>query len=143
MLQCSPPPYQALRAGGRAAAARQRYRGREAACRRRTDPAVLPIDGRPRAPARRVLVIDVGGSHVKCLATGATQPREFKSWRDMTAGQMAARVMELVQGWSYDVVTIGYPGAVDDNKPAHDPHNLGPAWRGFDFERACSRGPSK
>ena len=86
-----------------------------------------------------MLVIDVGGSHVKCLVTGATQPREFKSWRDMTAAQMAVRVMELVQGWSYDVVTIGYPGAVDDNKPAHDPHNLGPAWRGFDFERVFAR----
>ena len=103
------------------------------------DPAVLPIERLSPRSARRVLVIDVGGSHVKCLATGATQPREFKSWRDMTAGQMAARVMELVQGWSYDVVTIGYPGAVDDNKPAHDPHNLGPAWRGFDFEPVFAR----
>ena len=103
------------------------------------EPAVLPFGRSHPRSVLRVLVIDVGGSHVKCLATGATQPREFKSWRDMTAAQMAARAIELVQGWPYDAVTIGFPGAVSDNKPAHDPHNLGPAWRGFDFERAFAR----
>jgi len=101
--------------------------------------AALPIARSSPRAARRVLVIDVGGSHVKCLATGVMQPREFKSWPEMTAAEMATRVMELVADWPYDVVTIGYPGAVADNKPAHDPHNLGAEWRGFDFERVFAR----
>jgi polyphosphate glucokinase len=88
---------------------------------------------------RRVLVIDVGGSRVKCLVTGATKPREFKSWRDMTAAQMAERVLALVDGWSFDVVAIGYPGAVAGNRPAQEPHNLGPGWKGFDFARVLER----
>jgi polyphosphate glucokinase len=92
-----------------------------------------------RQAPTRVLVVDVGGSHVKCLATGATQAREFKSWRDMTAAQMAARVLALVDGWSFDVVTLGYPGAVAGNRPAQDPHNLGPGWTGFDFASVFER----
>jgi polyphosphate glucokinase len=57
----------------------------------------------------------------------------------MTATQMAARVLTLVEGWSFDVVTIGYPGAVAANRPAQDPHNLGPGWKGFDFARVFDR----
>ena len=73
--------------------------------------AALPIARSSPRAAWRVLVIDVGGSHVKCLASGAAQPREFKSWRDMTAAQMAARVMELVADWAYDELNEPSPGS--------------------------------
>ena len=91
------------------------------------------------APGKQVLVVDVGGSHVKCFATSAAEPREFKSWRHMTATQMVERVRALVEDWAYDVVSIGYPGAVENNAPAKDPHNLGTGWRGFDFQTAFTR----
>jgi polyphosphate glucokinase len=95
--------------------------------------------GAQRSPLKRVLVVDVGGSHVKCFATSAAKPREFKSWRHMTAAQMVERVRALVEDWPFEVVSIGYPGAVENNAPAQEPHNLGTGWRGFDFTSAFAR----
>ena len=42
-----------------------------------------------------VLVVDVGGTHVKLLATGESDPRRFDSGPTMTAEQMVAGVKEL------------------------------------------------
>src|SRR5512135_3147356 len=83
-----------------------------------------------------ILVIDVGGTHVKILATGQDTPREFDSGPTMTPGQMVAVVVQAAEGWTYDVVSIGYPGPVLRGKPVAEPHNLGPGWVGFDFEAA-------
>jgi polyphosphate glucokinase len=83
-----------------------------------------------------VLVIDVGGTHVKILATGQTERREFESGPAMTPAEMVAGVLKAAEGWAYDVVSIGYPGPVLRGKPLSDPHNLGPGWVGFDFESA-------
>jgi polyphosphate glucokinase len=57
----------------------------------------------------------------------------------MTAAQMVERVLLLVEGWSFEAVTVGYPGAVADNRPSKEPHNLGAGWRGFKFEAAFGR----
>ena len=57
-----------------------------------------------------VLVVDVGGTHVKILATGQTEKREFDSGPKLTARQMVSKVKRLAQGWRYDAVSIGYPG---------------------------------
>jgi len=83
-----------------------------------------------------VLVIDVGGTHVKILATGQTERREFESGPTMTPAEMVAGVLKGADGWAYDVVSIGYPGPVLRGKPVSDPHNLGPGWVGFDFDSA-------
>jgi polyphosphate glucokinase len=86
-----------------------------------------------------VLVIDVGGTHVKILATGQTEKREFDSGPKMTAQQMVAGVRKLAGDWSYDVVSIGYPGPVLHHRPVAEPRNLGPGWMGFDFRKAFGR----
>ena len=86
-----------------------------------------------------VLVIDVGGTHVKILATGQNDKREFDSGSEMTAEQMASGVRKLAGGWSYDVVSIGYPGPVLHDRPVAEPNNLGPGWVGFDFRKAFGR----
>jgi polyphosphate glucokinase len=86
-----------------------------------------------------VLVIDVGGTHVKILATGQTEKREFDSGPKMTAQQMVAGVRKLAGGWSYHVASIGYPGPVLHHRPVADPKNLGPGWIGFDFRTAFGR----
>jgi polyphosphate glucokinase len=96
----------------------------------------------PVTPPARVLVIDVGGTHVKCLASGHATAREFHSWPEMTAAQMVERVSALCADWLFDAVSIGYPGAVADNRPVREPHNLGAGWRGFDFAAAFAR-PTK
>jgi polyphosphate glucokinase len=83
-----------------------------------------------------VLVIDVGGTHVKILATGQKERREFDSGPTMTAAEMVAGVLKAAEGWTYDVVSIGYPGPVLRCKPVSEPHNLGQGWVAFDFESA-------
>ncbi|HUW37431.1 MAG TPA: ROK family protein, partial [Rhodocyclaceae bacterium] len=83
-----------------------------------------------------VLAVDVGGTHVKILATGQKEEREFVSGPELTAEQMVAGVKKLAQGWNYDAVAIGYPGPVLRNRPVAEPHNLGPGWIGFDYEGA-------
>ncbi len=84
----------------------------------------------------KVLVVDVGGSHVKILATEQDEPRKFSSGPKMTAEKMVSGVKELVAGWKYDVVSIGYPGSAIRNFVVSEPHNLGKGWVGFDFESA-------
>ena len=83
-----------------------------------------------------VLAIDVGGTHVKILATGQKERREFESGPKLTPKLMFAGVDKLAPDWSYDVVSIGYPGPVRHNRPIVEPHNLGKGWVGFDFEAA-------
>jgi polyphosphate glucokinase len=89
-----------------------------------------------------VLVVDVGGTHVKILATGQKAHRAFPSGPKLTARQMVARVKRLAGDWKYDAVSIGYPGPVRHNRPVAEPHNLGRGWQGFDFGAAFER-PAK
>ena len=89
-----------------------------------------------RLARMKILAVDVGGSHVKILATGQKQKREIVSGPAMTARQMVSRVKELAQGWAYDVVSVGFPGPVLHNRPVAEPHNLGSGWLGFDFTSA-------
>jgi len=84
----------------------------------------------------KVLVIDVGGTHVKVLATGQKEHREFASGPAMTPQQMVEGVLHVVDGWTYEVISMGYPGPVLRGKPVAEPHNLGKGWVGFDFEAA-------
>lgn len=86
-----------------------------------------------------VLVIDVGGTHVKVLATGQVERREFESGPDLTPRRMVAAVRKLAKEWPYDVVSIGYPGLVIKGRIAAEPHNLAPGWIGFDFQKAFGR----
>jgi polyphosphate glucokinase len=84
----------------------------------------------------KVLAVDVGGSHVKILATAQRQKREVDSGPKMTARQMVSRVKRLSEGWAYNAVSVGFPGPVLHNRPVAEPYNLGPGWIGFDFESA-------
>src|SRR5947209_13800753 len=88
---------------------------------------------------KKVLVVDVGGTHVKILASGQKEPRKFVSGPTLTAARMVAGVKKLAQGWKYDVVSIGYPGPVLHDRPVTEPHNLGRGWVGFKFRSAFGR----
>jgi polyphosphate glucokinase len=83
-----------------------------------------------------VLVIDVGGTHVKVLATGHEAHREFDSGPELTPKQMIAGLRKLVADWKYEAISVGYPGPVLRNRPVSEPWNLGKGWAGFDFEEA-------
>ena len=88
------------------------------------------------ASEKKVLVIDVGGTHVKMLATGHRQERKILSGRKMTASKMVEDVKRVTKDWEYDVVSIGYPGPVIHGRPLREPYNLGRGWVGFDFVKA-------
>jgi polyphosphate glucokinase len=86
----------------------------------------------------KVLVIDVGGTHIKLLATGQKQELEFPSGPRMTAKKMVADVKKAIKtaGWKFDVISMGYPGPVLHDRPMVEPHNLGKGWVKFDFKKA-------
>ena len=84
----------------------------------------------------RVLVVDVGGTHVKVLAIGQKAAREFSSGPTLTAEQMVAGVRKVAADWKYERVSVGYPGPVLHGRPVAEPRNLGPGWVGFDYQAA-------
>lgn len=87
----------------------------------------------------RILVIDVGGTHVKVLATGHKQRVEFPSGPKMTPAKMLVATRAATVGWKYDAVSIGYPGPVVHGRPIGEPCHLGSGWVGFDFKKAFGR----
>ena len=86
-----------------------------------------------------VLAIDIGGTHVKILATGQDEPRRFVSGPTLTPERMVAGVKKLAGNWKYDVISMGYPGVVCHNRPLAEPQNLGRGWVGFDFQASFKR----
>ena len=87
----------------------------------------------------RVLVVDIGGTNVKILATGEKVARKAPSGRAMTPALMVEAVNALADGWEYEAIALGYPGQVRDGHILVEPHNLGSGWVGFDFESAFGR----
>ncbi len=98
--------------------------------------AVFMILSGAVARAIRILVIDVGGTHVKVLATGRKQPVKIPSGPHLTAGRMVSEVLKATAGWNYSAVSIGYPGPAVQNRPLSEPANLGRGWVKFDYRKA-------
>lgn len=91
---------------------------------------------RPLKAAKKVLVVDVGGTHVKVYAACRRAPLKIDSGPDMTPEKMVKSVLKATKGWRYDVISLGYPGPVQHGRPVRDPVNLGPGWVRFDFQKA-------
>jgi polyphosphate glucokinase len=75
---------------------------------------------------KNVLAVDIGGTSVKILATGQTERRSFPSGPTLTPKQMVADIKRMTEDWTYESVSIGYPGPVRRDRPIADPKNLGP-----------------
>ncbi len=88
---------------------------------------------------KHILVIDVGGTHVKFHEIGTGKVIKIISGPAMTAAHMAKAVRAATAGWKYDAVSIGYPGPVKDNHPGLEPHNLGGGWVHFDYQKAFGK----
>lgn len=84
----------------------------------------------------QILVIDIGGTSVKIMASGQAEERKFPSGPTLTPQQMVDGVRKLAEGWQYDRLSMGYPGPVVRNRLVSEPHNLGRGWVGFDFQAA-------
>jgi len=89
-----------------------------------------------RSGILKVLVVDIGGSGIKVLSTGEAVRRRLPSGKDLTPKRAVEAVKKLANGWSYDVVSIGYPGRVVDGQPMAEPRNLAAGWVGFDYTAA-------
>ena len=92
-----------------------------------------------RKTTRNVLVIDIGGTHVKVYTNTQGEEREFVSGPKLTPRKMVSKIRKLTADWDYDVISVGYPGLVSQNRPVSDPWNLGKGWAGFNFETAFKR----
>lgn len=90
----------------------------------------------PKAKSHKILVVDIGGTNVKMLASGQKDPRRFPSGPKLTAANMVKQVKEATKDWQYDRVALGYPGPIINERPLREPHNLGPGWMGFNFSKA-------
>lgn len=113
-------------------------------------PAMAPVEAVPAPAASEalpsaevvksaptlILVIDIGGTKVKILATGQTEPRKAPTGKDFTPSRLVETVRTLAEGWEYEAIAIGYPGLVGSHGPRSEPGNLGAGWVGFDFAAA-------
>ena len=89
---------------------------------------------------KTILVVDVGGSHVKALlSTDGSERRRFESGPDLTPARMVEGVLEITTDWAFEVTSIGIPAPVKDDRVVQEPVNLGPGWVGFDFQEAIGR----
>jgi polyphosphate glucokinase len=95
-----------------------------------------------RTRQKAILVVDVGGTHVKVMTNTGFTKREFPSGPYLSAKKMVKEVKALTKDWSYDVISVGYPGPVVNDRPLAEPHNLGHGWIGFNFGKAFDR-PTK
>ena len=89
--------------------------------------------------SHKTLVVDVGGTHEKMLATGQSEPRKFISGPAMTAEKMVKLVRAATRDWQYERISLGYPGPIANGHPLREPHNLGGGWMNFNFAKAFGR----
>ena len=86
-----------------------------------------------------VLVIDVGGTHVKALVSGQHESRIFDSGNELIPERMISGIKKITGDWRYEAISIGYPGPVLNNRPIAEPWNLGRGWVGFNLQAAFGR----
>jgi polyphosphate glucokinase len=91
---------------------------------------------RTRTRQKTILAVDVGGTHVKVMTNKGHTRREFASGPHLSAKEMVKQVKALTEDWSYNLISVGYPGPVVHDRPLAEPHNLGHGWIGFDFAKA-------
>jgi len=87
----------------------------------------------------KVLVIDIGGTNIKVASTDMRVPIKIPSGPTMNAEQMAKDVLAATAGWTYDRISIGYPGPVTHDRPLAEPHNLGAGWIDFHYQKAFGK----
>ena len=87
---------------------------------------------------KRILVIDIGGTHVKLMISRAKK-RKFKSGPKLTPREMVKQIKVEIERWKYDAISIGFPSPVRDGRILYEPKHLGKGWVGFNFEKALGK----
>jgi hypothetical protein len=88
---------------------------------------------------KKILVVDIGGTHVKATTNCSDAIVKIISGPKMTPAKMVNRLFPLISGLEYDVVTVGLPTFIYRGRPVCEPANLGEGWLTFDFEEAFQR----
>lgn len=86
----------------------------------------------------KILVVDIGGTHVKLLMK-AGEHRQFDSGQDMRPPEFVSKFKETTGGWEFDQVSVGFPSVIRDNKVIKEPKHIGPGWIGFDFSKSLGK----
>ena len=87
---------------------------------------------------KKILVIDIGGTHVKLMMVRREQ-RQFDSGSKIRSKEMVAKIKQTTNGWNFDAISIGFPAPVRNGHIARDPKHLGKGWVGFDFRKALGK----
>jgi polyphosphate glucokinase len=110
-----------------------------------TLPSAAPSSQQPTEPAAKqtppmaLLAVDIGGTKVKMLAKGQTEPIKVSTGKTFTPARLVEVIRELPTEWEYEAISIGYPGLVGKHGPRSEPGNLGSGWMGFDFQAALGK----
>lgn len=86
-----------------------------------------------------ILVVDIGGSHLKFRTERQQTHVSVDSGPRFTPAEMVAAIAENTADWKFDRITLGYPGPVGGDRPLLEPHNLGRGWTRFDYIKAFKR----
>lgn len=87
---------------------------------------------------KKILVIDVGGSNVKVMISRA-QRRKFKSGSEMAPRELVTQLKSLLQDWTFDAISMGFPAPVRNGSIMSEPKHLGPGWTRFNFENSLGK----
>ncbi|MGJ8673998.1 ROK family protein [Rubritalea sp.] len=85
---------------------------------------------------KRILVVDIGGTNIKLIATGIEKRIKIPSDPNLSAKRLVRQVIDAAKDWDYEAISLGAPCACNHNRPIKEPHNLGSGWVDFDFEAA-------
>lgn len=88
---------------------------------------------------KKILMVDVGGTNVKLMASGHEGRRKVPSGPKLSAAKMVKEVLKTTKDWDFEAVSLGFPGLVVEGKPAREPLNLGGGWLNFDYQKAFGR----
>ncbi len=110
----------------------------DADCRCRRKAARPEPDEIGDAVKKKILVIDVGGSNVKVMISRA-QRRKFKSGPEMTPRELVTQLKSLLQDWTFDAISMGFPAPVRNGCIMSEPKHLGPGWTRFNFEKSLGK----
>ena len=87
---------------------------------------------------KRILAIDVGGSNVKVMIS-REQRRKFKSGPNMTPRELVNQLNSVLEDWTFDAISMGFPAPVRNGSILTEPKHLGPGWTRFNFEKSLGK----
>jgi hypothetical protein len=87
---------------------------------------------------KKVLVVDIGGTHVKLMMHPGDQ-RLFDSGPRMQPREMIAQIKAHARDWKFNAISIGFPAPVRCGQIIRNPKHLGKGWRGFKFSKSLGK----